>query len=88
MNEKILAGDAHSVIHNPAFKSALERLEAALDKRILNANTMDQELCTNIVMTKQLLKAFERELHRFIEDSQVIDFEEQRKVNKKTEFRR
>ena len=78
MNEdQIRARDAEALLANPVFSMAMARLNDSLDMKILGMDIVNKEQCAKAIQAKQLLKALEREIHRFIVDGEVADLLEE-----------
>lgn len=86
MNEKqIRAKDAEALLANPVFQGAINGLNDSLDAKILGMDIVNKDQCAKAVQAKQLVKAIEREIHRYIADGSIEDFislEEEREKRK------
>jgi len=78
--EQMRAVDAQQLLDNPVFKGAVEHMEAYLETQALNVNPADKDLCTKVIISKQMLRGVVREIHRYIETGQVAAMQELKKT--------
>ncbi len=85
------ATDARNLLDNPVFKGAMIKVGQAIDLKLMSIDPDDRDKCTRVVLAKQILKGIEREIHRYIQDGEVVELVEldrKRKTIKDVVFRR
>lgn len=91
LEEQSLRGrDAESLIKSSVWRMVWERLHDHVEQAALGADTRDGERAKDILRTKQLLRAIEREAHRIVQDGEAarIQLDEIAKQSRFKAFRR
>lgn len=72
---RILANEARQLLENRHLKEALRDLWATVEAEAIACDRDDAEKAHRIVITKQLMAMFERELRRKVEDGYMAEAE-------------
>lgn len=87
MNPIFKGNDAKNLLSNPIHKEAVQKLNDYIEEKALRVDPNSKESTQVIIITKQLAKAYIREIERFIENGKVeqirIDLLEKKKGIKK-----
>jgi hypothetical protein len=86
--EQIRAEDARSLLANPVFKGAVSRVEESLEAAALSTDPDNKDKCARIIISKQLLKAIDREINRYIQDGEIQDVLETQTQPRASQFQR
>lgn len=84
----VLGNDALQVLRNPAYITAMESLIHYIDKKAFACDPDDKEMAQRIILSKQIVKDFERELGRLIANAEAKDIEIQALEKRKTPIQR
>jgi hypothetical protein len=82
--DQIRARDAAALMANPVFKGFIKAMNENIDAKMMGMDIIDNKRCAMAIQSKQLLRAIERELARYIDQGFVEDMIEN-EANRKAE---
>lgn len=86
-DRRIRGADAQALLNNKLFKEAFEAVDGYIEAQALSCKPDDKDMAQRLILSKQLLRAIEREIRRQVEDGAVAEVQIQ-EINQRRGLRR